>query len=76
VEAFSEIFALKPELFPAGSGGGCMVFPLMSLAAARKSRKPCLQACSKELVPINPAVILVFRLQIRSVCVALSMSFR
>ncbi|HMI13995.1 MAG TPA: hypothetical protein VK567_20885 [Bradyrhizobium sp.] len=62
-----------PGLAPRGGG---MVLPLMSLAVARKSRKPRLQAYRKKLMPINPAMILVFRLPIRSVCVALSMSFR
>jgi hypothetical protein len=53
-----------------------MMLPLISLAVARKSRKPRLQAYRKKLMPINLAMILVFRLPIRSVCVALSMSFR
>jgi len=56
--------------------GGCMMLPLISLAVARISRKPCLQAYPEKLVPINPAVIFVFRAPIGSVCIALSMSFR
>jgi hypothetical protein len=52
---------LKPGLpGPAFNGDG-MMLPPVGLAAAHRSRKPRLQADLKKSMPINPAMIPVFR---------------